>query len=82
MSPVGSAGALKPSQMALSHEEKLAIQNKQGWAPFGVEMTIVDDANNELPWDGKLLRPAAEGPGASRSPKSYFPRTTAARSTR
>ncbi len=53
MSPVGSAGSIKPSQMALSHEEKLAIQNKQGWAPFGVEMKIVDDENNDLPWDGK-----------------------------
>ena len=53
MSPIGSAGALKPSQMGLSHEEKLAIQSKQGWAPFGVEMKIVDDENNELPWDGK-----------------------------
>jgi acyl-CoA synthetase (AMP-forming)/AMP-acid ligase II len=53
MSPVGSAGSIKPSMMGLSHEEKLALQNKQGWAPFGVEMKIVDDENNELPWDGK-----------------------------
>jgi fatty-acyl-CoA synthase len=53
MSPVGSAGALKPSQASLSHQEKLAIQAKQGWAPFGVEMKIVDDENKELPWDGK-----------------------------
>jgi fatty-acyl-CoA synthase len=53
MSPVGSAGSIKPSMVGLSHEEKLAIQNKQGWAPFGVEMEIVDDANNVLPWDGK-----------------------------
>jgi acyl-CoA synthetase (AMP-forming)/AMP-acid ligase II len=53
MSPVGSAGSIKPSQMSLSHEEKLALQAKQGWAPFGVEMKIVDDENNDLPWDGK-----------------------------
>ena len=53
MSPVGSAGALKPSQSALSREQKLAVQSKQGWAPFGVEMKIVDDENKELPWDGK-----------------------------
>ena len=39
--------------MALSHKEKLALKCKQGWAPFGVEMKIVDDENNELPWDGK-----------------------------
>jgi acyl-CoA synthetase (AMP-forming)/AMP-acid ligase II len=53
MSPVGSAGALKPSTSALSREQRLAVQSKQGWAPFGVEMKIVDDENNELPWDGK-----------------------------
>ena len=53
MSPIGSAGALKPAQAGLSHQEKLAIQAKQGWAPFGVEMKIVDDEDTELPWDGK-----------------------------
>ena len=53
MSPIGSAGAIKPCQVGLSHEEKLAIQARQGWAPFGVEMKIVDEENNELPWDGK-----------------------------
>ena len=53
MSPIGSAGAIKPSQVGMSHEEKLAIQAKQGWAPFGVEMKIVDDEDNELAWDGK-----------------------------
>ncbi len=53
MSPVGSAGALKQSTRALSAEQRLAVQSKQGWAPFGVEMKIADDENNELPWDGK-----------------------------
>jgi fatty-acyl-CoA synthase len=53
MSPIGSAGAIKPAQVGLSHQEKLAIQAKQGWAPFGVEMRIVDEENNQLPWDGK-----------------------------
>jgi fatty-acyl-CoA synthase len=53
MSPVGSAGAVKPGLLGSSHEQKLAIQAKQGWAPFGVEMKIVDDENTELPWDGK-----------------------------
>jgi fatty-acyl-CoA synthase len=53
MSPVGSAGSIKPSMSGISHEGKLALQAKQGWAPFGVEMKIVDDVNQELPWDGK-----------------------------
>jgi len=70
MSPVGSAGAIKPSMMGLSHDEKLAIQAKQGWAPFGVEMKIVDDENKELPWDGKRFgRLKVKGFGVV---KSYF----------
>jgi acyl-CoA synthetase (AMP-forming)/AMP-acid ligase II len=53
MSPVGSAGAMKPYASELPSDQRLAIQSKQGWAPFGVEMKIVDDENKELPWDGK-----------------------------
>jgi acyl-CoA synthetase (AMP-forming)/AMP-acid ligase II len=53
MSPLGTVGSLKPSQASLSHQEKLALQAKQGWAPFGVEMKIVDEENKALPWDGK-----------------------------
>ncbi len=53
MSPLGTVGSFKPSQMGLLHKEKLALKCKQGWSPFGVEMKIVDDENNDLPWDGK-----------------------------
>jgi fatty-acyl-CoA synthase len=53
MSPIGSTGSIKPSLAGLALEEKLALKSKQGWAPFGVEMKIVDDENRELPWDGK-----------------------------
>jgi fatty-acyl-CoA synthase len=53
MSPLGTVGSFKPSQMALSHQDKLALKCKQGWAPFGVEMKIVDDENRDLQWDGK-----------------------------
>jgi fatty-acyl-CoA synthase len=52
MSPVGSAGSIKPVLSGRSHDEILAIKAKQGWAPFGVEMKITDDDNKELPWDG------------------------------
>jgi acyl-CoA synthetase (AMP-forming)/AMP-acid ligase II len=55
MSPVGSTGSIKPVLSGLSHEATLAMKAKQGWAPFGVEMKITDDANNELPWDGKTF---------------------------
>jgi len=53
MSPLGTVCSIKPNQASMSHEEKIALQSKQGWAPFGVEMKIVDDENNDLAWDGK-----------------------------
>jgi fatty-acyl-CoA synthase len=53
MSPIGSTGSIKPVVADLPREELLALKEKQGWAPFGVEMKITDDENIELPWDGK-----------------------------
>ncbi len=53
MSPIGSTGSIKPQCASLPRDEILALKAKQGWAPFGVEMKIVDDENRELPWDGK-----------------------------
>jgi acyl-CoA synthetase (AMP-forming)/AMP-acid ligase II len=32
---------------------KMKIRLKQGRAIFGVDMKIVDDEGQELPWDGK-----------------------------
>jgi acyl-CoA synthetase (AMP-forming)/AMP-acid ligase II len=36
-------------------EQRLALQNKQGRAIYGVDMKIVDDAGRDLPWDGKAF---------------------------
>ncbi len=70
MSPLGSVGSLKPMQAGATREEQLAIKNKQGWAPFGVEMKIVDDENRELPWDGERFgRLKVAGPAVA---KRYF----------
>jgi len=55
MSPLGTAGTLKAKQMKLGKEERYAMQNKQGRAIFGVDMRIVDENGNELPWDGKAF---------------------------
>lgn len=55
MSPLGTVNHPKAKHLALSHEEQLAIRLKQGRPPFGVEMTIVDDAGKELPRDGKAF---------------------------
>jgi fatty-acyl-CoA synthase len=55
MSPLGTLGSLKPEYARLSGEERLDIQMKQGHAPFGVEIKIADDADKELPHDGKTF---------------------------
>ena len=70
MSPLGSVGSIKPLGPEASHEDVLALKSKQGWAPFGVEMRIVDDQNRELPWDGKRFgRLKVAGPAVA---KAYF----------
>jgi len=55
MSPLGSTGYIKPGVRSDDFDETLKLKAKQGWAPFGVEMKIVDDDNKELPWDGKTF---------------------------
>jgi fatty-acyl-CoA synthase len=52
-SPLGTVCSLKPAQLALAPEQRLALQAKQGRAVFGVDMKIVDDGGDELPQDGK-----------------------------
>jgi fatty-acyl-CoA synthase len=52
-SPLGTVCSLKPAQLALEPEQRLAVQAKQGRAVFGVDMKIVDDCGKELPQDGK-----------------------------
>ncbi len=70
MSPIGTAGQLKPEVANLDHDAKLDVQEKQGYSLFTVEMKITDDNNKELPWDGKTFgRLKVKGPGVS---ASYF----------
>jgi fatty-acyl-CoA synthase len=70
MSPLGTLGSFKPEYAHLGGEEKLDIQVKQGHAPFGVEMKITDDNNEDLPWDGKTFgRLKVRGPAVARE---YF----------
>ena len=66
MSPLGSLGTLKPEYAGLEGDAKLDIQEKQGFAPFGVEMKVTDDENNALPWDGKTFgRLKVRGPAVA-----------------
>ena len=70
MSPLGSLCTMKPEYEALSGEDRLDVQMKQGHPPFGVEMKITDDNDKELPWDGKTFgRLKVRGPAVA---KAYF----------
>ena len=53
MSPVGTAAVIKSKHLAMSQEERMAVQSTQGRAVYGVEMKIVDEHGEALPWDGK-----------------------------
>jgi fatty-acyl-CoA synthase len=53
MSPIGTTGKMKYATVGLEHEAKLKLKEKQGRAPFLVEMRIVDDGHREQPRDGK-----------------------------
>jgi 3-(methylthio)propionyl---CoA ligase len=52
MSPLGTTGGLLVKHLELPVADQRAILQKQGHAIFGVDMKIVDDDGNELPWDG------------------------------
>jgi len=70
MSPLGSVGSIKPLGRATTHDDIFRIKCKQGWAPFGVEMKIVDGENRDLPWDGKRFgRLKVAGPAVA---KAYY----------
>lgn len=55
MTPLGTLNAPTAETAALEGEAQWAMREKQGRAPFGVELKITDDANRELPWDGKTF---------------------------
>ncbi|RWC32718.1 fatty-acid--CoA ligase [Mesorhizobium sp.] len=68
MSPLGTLCTLKPDYAGLEGEAQLDVQQKQGYPPFGVEMKVTDDDNNEQPWDGKTFgRLKVRGPAVARA---------------
>ena len=68
MSPLGTLGTMKPEYAGLTGDDRLDIQEKQGYAPFGVEMKVTDDENVERPWDGKTFgRLKVRGPAVARA---------------
>ena len=66
MSPLGSLCTMKPDYDGLEADQRLAVQQKQGHAPFGVEMKVTDDNDRERPWDGKTFgRLKVRGPAVA-----------------
>jgi 3-(methylthio)propionyl---CoA ligase len=55
MSPLGTVCRLKARHGHLDEEAKLAVQDKQGFAIFGVDMRIVNQNGEALPHDGKAF---------------------------
>ena len=53
MSPLGTVCTLKNKHLPMNANDKMKVRLKQGRGIFGVDMKIVDDQNQELPWDGK-----------------------------
>ena len=53
MSPLGTLCTLKNKHLTMPESEQMKIRLKQGRAIFGVDMKIVGDDGQELPWDGK-----------------------------
>jgi 3-(methylthio)propionyl---CoA ligase len=53
MSPIGTAAAFKVQHLGQTHEQRLAVMATQGRAVYGVDMKIVGEDGQELPWDGQ-----------------------------
>ena len=54
-SPIGVINTLLPKHAGLTPDELLHVKLKQGRGVWGVELKIVDDDGNPLPWDGKAF---------------------------
>jgi len=55
MSPLGTVCVPMPRHASLSDERQWDVLATQGRTIFGVDMRIVDDGDEELPWDGKTF---------------------------
>ena len=51
-SPLGTIAAPSPGHATLSEAERARLPYKQGRAIAGLDMRIVDDQGQDLPWDG------------------------------
>ncbi|MFQ5770599.1 MAG: AMP-binding protein, partial [bacterium] len=69
-SPLGTVSILQSHHRNLSDREKWDVKAKQGYAVGGIEMRIVNEAGDELPWDGVTMGELqVRGPWVA---KSYY----------
>ena len=54
LSPLGTVCTPKAKHVGLPEAQIEAVKCKQGRSLYGIDMRIVDEAGQELPWDGKL----------------------------
>ena len=52
-SPIGTVSRLKSGMQSWTEEQKLAVRLKQGIPVVGVEVRILGDQGQDLPWDGE-----------------------------
>jgi fatty-acyl-CoA synthase len=70
MSPLGTVCILQSHHRTLPDHEKWDVKARQGYTVPGVEMRIVNDAGEELPWDGATMGEVqVRGPWVT---KQYF----------
>ncbi|MBI3912871.1 MAG: long-chain fatty acid--CoA ligase [Chloroflexi bacterium] len=55
MSPLGTVARVKPEMLALPEAEQFRVRFKQGRPVAGVEIRAVDEAGNEVAWDGATM---------------------------
>lgn len=55
MSPLGTVCNLSSQHADITDEEQWDIKAKQGYPICGVELRIVDEVGQELPWDGRQM---------------------------
>ncbi len=55
MSPLGTVCTFKTQHLNQSQEAKYGVMAKQGRAVYGVDMKIVGEDGQDLPWDGKVF---------------------------
>jgi fatty-acyl-CoA synthase len=84
MSPLGTLCTLKNKHLTMSADDQMKIRLKQGRAIYAIDMKIVGESGEELPWDGKhsgdllvkgpwVIREYFKGEGGDPLVNGWFP---------